>query len=70
MIVTSSDEKSKLENNIDMVVSAFNIYGDEYGNELKDMNTRHDLLGFIFKPLRRLAVSRKMTHLFFKHNIF
>jgi hypothetical protein len=70
MVVTSSDEKEKLENNIDIIVSAFNIYGDEYGNELNDMNARHDVFGFIFKPIRKLAIMRKMTHLCFKNNIF
>jgi hypothetical protein len=70
MIATSSDDKSKLENNIDMLVSAFNIYGDEYGNELLDQNTKHDIFGFIFKPLRKLAVRAKLTHFFFKKSIF
>ena len=70
MVVTSSDEQAKLENNVDIIVSAFNIYGDEYGNELKDQNTRHDVFGFFYKPIWKLAVLRKMTHLFFKNNIF
>lgn len=43
MLITSSDDKTKLENNVDMMMSAFNIYGDEYGNELQDQNTRHDV---------------------------
>jgi hypothetical protein len=44
MLISSSDDKTTLENNIDIIVSAFNIYGDEYGNELEDLNTRHDIL--------------------------
>ena len=70
ILTTSSDDKIQLRNNIDMLSSAFNIYGDEYGNELQELHTKHDILGFIFKPLRKLAILRKMTHLCFKENIF
>jgi hypothetical protein len=70
MIVSSSDDRSRLESNLDMLVSAFNIYGDEYGNELEPVNTKHDVFGFIFKPLRKLAVLCKLTHFFFQENIF
>lgn len=70
MIVTSSDDKARLENNIDILMSAYNIYGDEYGNELRDLNTRHDVFGFIFKPLRKIAVQLKLTHFGFKKNVF
>lgn len=44
MITTSSDDKQQMEDNIDILVSAFNIYGDEYGNELDDMDNKHDML--------------------------
>ncbi|MCX6823120.1 MAG: hypothetical protein NTX91_03980 [candidate division SR1 bacterium] len=70
MITTSSDDKKTLDNNLDMLVSAFNIYGDEYGNELDDLNTQHDVLGFIYKPFWKLAILRKMTHWFFKKATF
>ena len=70
MIITSSDDKTRLESNVDMLMSAYNIYGDEYGNELKDLNSRHDMFGFIFKPLRKLAADLKLTHFGFKKNVF
>ncbi|MFA5748326.1 MAG: hypothetical protein WC872_04435, partial [Candidatus Absconditabacterales bacterium] len=70
ILATSSDDKSKLDSNIDMMVSAFNIYGDEYGNELLDLNNQHDLFGFFYKPFWKLAIFFKLTHFFFKKNIF
>jgi len=44
VLISSSDDKTKLDTNIDMMMSAFNIYGDEYGNELNGQNNKHDLL--------------------------
>jgi hypothetical protein len=70
IIVTSSDDETRLENNVDMLTSAYNIYGDEYGNELQDLNTKHDLMGWIYKPLRKIAVNKRLTHFFFKPNTF
>ena len=70
VIVTSSDDKTRLQNNLDMLKSAFTIYGDDYGNELVDQNQKHDLFGRIYKPLRRIGVNLKLTHFFFKKNIF
>ena len=35
MIATSSDEKENLRHNMENIISAFTVYGDEYGNELE-----------------------------------
>ncbi|HBB03366.1 TPA: hypothetical protein DCZ39_00445 [Patescibacteria group bacterium] len=43
MIVTSSDEKENLESNIDNIVSGTTVYGDEYGNEIEDPQTKADM---------------------------
>jgi len=69
LVVTSSDDKEKLNANIDIIVSAFNIFGDEYGNELVPNNEKHDLFGFFFAPLRKIAAQCKLTHFFFKKNM-
>lgn len=52
------------------MVSAFNVYGHEYGNELQPMNQRHDVFGFIFKPLWKFAVKFKLTHFFSPKHVF
>jgi len=70
ILATSSDDKSKLEGNIDIIVSAFNIYGDEYGNELIELNKQHDIFWFIYKPLWKLAIIFRLNHFFFKKSIF
>ncbi|MEI6118877.1 MAG: hypothetical protein WCP92_06765 [bacterium] len=44
LITTSSDEKTNLESNIDQIVNALTVYGDEYGNELEDTQTKADIL--------------------------
>jgi hypothetical protein len=70
LLTTSSDDRSRTKSNLDIIVSAFNIYGDEYGNELRPNNEKHDVFGFFYRPLWKLAAQWKMTHLFFKRNMF
>ena len=64
IITTSSDEKTNLESKIDQIVNALTVYGDEYGNELEDMQTKADIFGWIFKPLRKIAVNNFINLLF------
>jgi hypothetical protein len=70
LITTSSDEKTNLETNIDQIVNALTIYGDEYGNELQDTQTKSDIFGWLFKPLRKIAVNNFITKFFFARNVF
>lgn len=70
MIVTSSDDKEHIEHNIDLMVSAFTVYGDEYGNELDDPEQKADVFGRFFKPLWKIATLFHLTHFFFKNNDF
>jgi len=70
LIATSSDEKQHIEDNIDIMVSAYNIYGDEYGNELNGPENKHDMFGFIYKPLWKFAAYFNLPYFFFKRNIF
>lgn len=70
LITTSSDEKVNLETNIDQIVNALTVYGDEYGNELQDSQAKADLFGWFFKPLRKIAVNNFITKFFFARNVF
>ena len=70
LITTSSDEKTNLDSNIDQIVNALTIYGDEYGNELEDESTKSDMFGWFFQPLWKIAVNNFITKFFFKKNIF
>lgn len=64
--MTSSDDKKNLEGNLDNIVSAATVYGDEYGNEMDDAETKGDAFGFFFKPLRKIAVNNFIISFFFK----
>lgn len=55
---------------MDSLISAYNIYGDEYANSLDESNIKHDTLGFIFKPLWKLAARLFLVKFFFKVNYF
>jgi len=70
LITTSSDDKKNLESNIDQIVNALTVYGDEYGNELEDTQTKADIFGWFFKPLRKIAVNNFITKFFFAKNIY
>jgi len=70
LIATSSDNRANLDANTDIIVSAFNVYGDEYGNELIPTNEKHDLFGFFYKPMRKFAIKHKLDHFFFKKSMF
>jgi len=70
ILITSSDSKENLESNLDGLISAYNIYWDEYSNELDEANTRHDVFWFIFKPLWTIAAKFFLTWFFFKYAYF
>ncbi|MDD3262893.1 MAG: hypothetical protein PHR61_03520 [Candidatus Absconditabacteria bacterium] len=70
MLITTSDDKSKLEMNLDMLLSSYNVYGDEYGNEFKDQNEKHDVFGFFFLSLWKFAALFGLTSFFFKKHYF
>jgi hypothetical protein len=44
MLITSSDEKNKLENNMNNLISSYSVYTDQYGNELQQLENREALL--------------------------
>jgi len=60
-VVSSSDEKKNLERNMDQILSSLTIYGDEYGNELIEPQTKTDIFWRLFKPIRKIAVDNFIT---------
>lgn len=70
ILITSSDSKENLESNIDSLISAYNIYWDEYSNQLNEENTKHDIFWFIFKPLWVIAAKFYLTWFFSKYAYF
>jgi len=70
LLISSSDDKVRINDNIRNVVSAYTIYKDEYNNELDQPEFLADLFGFILKPLWRFAATFHLVSFFFKKNIF
>lgn len=70
MLTTSSDDKQRVDENINNMIGTFTIYRDEYGNELDENNFYWDILGFVFKPLWKFALSFNLPQFFFKANVF
>ena len=70
LLITSSDEESRLQSNMENLIWAFSVYTDEYGNELEHLVNKASFLWFISKPLRSLAASYWLTNLFYKANVF
>ena len=70
ILVTSSDHEEKLKNNIQNLVSSYNVYTDQYWNELEQLENRASWLGFIAKPLWTIAASYYHTNLINKSNVF
>ncbi len=70
LLITTSDEKNNLKDNINSLITAYNVYTDEYGNELEALENKAGLLNFISKPLRTTAAKYWLTNLFYRSNIF
>jgi len=70
ILVSSSDEESKLRDNMNSLVSAYTVYTDQYGNELQQLENKATLLGFISRPLWSIAAKYHLTNLFYNSNTF
>jgi hypothetical protein len=70
LLITSSDRKDRLVENMNNVVSAYSIYKDEYNNELDQPEFIADLFWFIFKPLWKFASIFNLIGFFYRKNIF
>ena len=70
ILISSSNEKGQAEKNLKAMESAYNVYNDEYSNGLADNNTKHDIFGFIYKWLWKIAVKYYLTGFFYKYSYF
>ncbi len=70
MIVSSSDNKTAAEKNVEWIVSSYNVYDDNYWNDLIQLENKASLLWFISKPLWTIAMRYRLTNLFFNSNTF
>lgn len=70
MLISSSDTKERLTTNIEWLISAFNVYNNEYGNELIPLTNKLWIFWFLAKPLWQMAAQYNLTNLFFKSSVF
>jgi len=70
ILVTSSDVKERTRDNIQQVISAYNVYTDQYANSLDNPEKVADIFEFIVQPLRKIASTFKLTKFFFARNVF
>lgn len=69
-LISSSDEYEKPKSNIRNMVGIFNIFKDEFNNELDMKEWKTDILGFILKPLWRFLHTIGSLSFFYKSNVF
>ena len=69
-VATSSDEKENLGKNMDSIISSYNVYWDEYGNELNEESTKHDVFGFLIRPMWKLWMNTFLTGFFTKYHYY
>lgn len=66
LLITSSDDESRLRQNMQTVLSSFTVYKDEYNNELDQPAVFSDLFGRAIKPMRRFAALFHLVNFFYK----
>ena len=69
-LVASSNVKWKPREILNNLESAYNVYNDEYSNTLECSNFKHDLLWFLFVPLRRAGIFLYLQWFFSKYSYF
>ena len=69
-LVASSDVKGKPKDILNNLESAYNVYSDEYSNSLECSNFKHDVLWFVFIPLRKIGVRMFLQWFFSKYSYF
>jgi len=68
--ISSSDDPEKPKSNIRNMVGIFNIFKDEFNNELDVHEWKADLMGWFFKPIRKFLVSIHSVNFGFTPNVF
>ncbi len=69
-ILVSSDTPSSAKNGLSTLVSATNIFTDEYNNQLENPQMIEDPLRFIFTPLRYFAYRFRLVWVFQNISVF
>jgi len=69
-LITSTDTKERIKDNMHLMISAFNIYNDQYANELDNPEKIADIFWVFLQPLRKIAVNFRLTKFFTKRNTF
>ena len=69
-LVASSNVKWKPREILNNLESAYNVYSDDYSNSLECSNFKHDLLWFLFIPLRRASIFMYLQWFFSKYSYF
>lgn len=70
LIMTSSNDKDRLKENMHNVLSSFTVYKDEYNNELDQPEIAADLFGWILKPVWKFSALFHLPNFFYFKNIF
>jgi hypothetical protein len=69
-LVASSDTKGRPKQILNNLETAYNVYSDEYSNALDASNFKHDILGWLYLPLRTVAVNMYLTGFFSEYSYF
>ncbi len=70
LLITTSENKERLKNNINLVVSAYNVYMDQYTNQLDNPQNVESLLRPIVLFLWRIWIIFNLTKFFYSRNVF
>ena len=62
--------ETNLKDNLQLLISAYTVYTDEYANGLDNPEQLADLFGFVMKRLWRFAVQYHLTTFFYKYHFF
>jgi len=69
-LVASSDTLGRPQSIINNLEGTYNVYTDEYSNKLRCPNIKHDVFGWLYIPLRTIAVKLYLTGFFSKYSYF
>lgn len=70
ILISSSDNKERAQDNLYNLVSAYSVYKDEYNNELDQPERLADLFGILIDPMWRFAAMFHLTGFFMRKHIF
>jgi hypothetical protein len=69
-LVASSNTPNRPRDILNNLETAYNVYADEYSNALEASNTKHDIFGWLYRPLWTVAVNVYLTGFFSKYSYF